>query len=194
MTYFDFLGLFLLIPIGLLLAVAFWDRARGREIPLAMRAWPPAAAILLHAVIALLYTTIWDNYLVATRVWWYDPALVTGLTIAYVPIEEYTFFILQPILAGLWLIFLFKRVRLPERQICPREAAVLGSGGDGRLLAGVAASFSQRLAAGYLYGPGIGLGAAADCPAACFWRGYSLAVPAVGPPGHRAYDPLPQRG
>lgn len=121
MTYFDFLGLFLLIPIGLLLAVAFWDRARGREIPLAMRAWPPAAAILLHAVIALLYTTIWDNYLVATRVWWYDPALVTGLTIAYVPIEEYTFFILQPILAGLWLIFLFKRVRLPERQPAPAK-------------------------------------------------------------------------
>jgi len=113
MTYFGFLGLFLLIPIVLLLAVALWDRARGREIPAAMRAWPPAAAVLLHVVIALLYTTLWDNYLVATRVWWYDPALVTGLTIAYVPIEEYTFFILQPILAGLWLLFLLRRMRLP---------------------------------------------------------------------------------
>lgn len=109
MTYFDFLGLFLLIPIGALLVVALWDRARGREIPAVMHAWSPAAAIALHVVIALLYTTIWDNYLVATRVWWYDPALVTGLTIAYVPIEEYTFFILQPILAGLWLIFLLRR-------------------------------------------------------------------------------------
>jgi putative membrane protein len=77
-----------------------------------MHAWSPAAAILLHVVIALLYTTIWDNYLVATRVWWYDPALVTGLTIAYVPIEEYTFFILQPILAGLWLLFLLRHVNL----------------------------------------------------------------------------------
>ncbi|NCF65228.1 MAG: lycopene cyclase domain-containing protein [Chloroflexi bacterium] len=112
MTYFDFLGLYLLIPIGLLMAVAIWDRTRGRDIPAAMRAWSPAAAIFLHVVIALVYTTIWDNYLVATRVWWYDPALVTGLTIAYVPIEEYTFFILQPILAGLWLLFVLRRVKL----------------------------------------------------------------------------------
>lgn len=116
MTYFDFLALFLLIPIAALFVVAVLDRARGREIPAEMRAWSPASAIILHAVIALLYTTIWDNYLVATRVWWYDPALVTGLTIAYVPIEEYAFFILQPILAGLWLIFLFRRVRLPGGQ------------------------------------------------------------------------------
>ncbi len=77
-----------------------------------MHAWSPAAAIFLHVVIALIYTTIWDNYLVATRVWWYDPALVTGLTIAYVPIEEYTFFILQPILAGLWLLFLLRHLKL----------------------------------------------------------------------------------
>lgn len=116
MTYFGFLGLFLMIPIGVLLAVALWDRARGREIPAAMRAWPPAAAIILHAVIALLYTTLWDNYLVATRVWWYDPALVTGITIAYVPIEEYTFFVVQPILAGLWLLFLLRRLRMPAGQ------------------------------------------------------------------------------
>lgn len=116
MTYFDFLGLFLLIPIGLLLAAAVWDRARGREIPRAMQGWSPVAAILLHVVIALLYTTIWDNYLVATRVWWYDPSLVTGLTIAYVPIEEYTFFILQPILAGLWLLFLLRHMRLETGQ------------------------------------------------------------------------------
>jgi lycopene cyclase domain-containing protein len=113
MTYFDFLALFLLIPIIVLLAVAWWDRRHGNQIPAAMNAWTPAAAIVLHVVIALLYTTIWDNYLVATRVWWYDPALVTGLTIAYVPIEEYTFFILQPILAGLWLVFLMRRLSLP---------------------------------------------------------------------------------
>jgi len=117
MTYFDFLALFLLIPIAILLAVVWIDRAHGREIPAAMKAWSPAAAIVLHVVIALLYTTIWDNYLVATRVWWYDPALVTGLTIAYVPIEEYTFFILQPILAGLWLLFLLKRLPLPGGKV-----------------------------------------------------------------------------
>ena len=59
---------------------------------------------------ALVYTTPWDNYLVATRVWWYDPQLVTGLVIGWVPIEEYTFFILQPLLAGLWLLLLARRL------------------------------------------------------------------------------------
>ena len=116
MTYLGFLGIYLLIPIGLLLILILWDRNQGREIPVALRAWPPAAAIFLHVIIAVLYTTIWDNYLVATRVWWYDPALVTGVTIAYVPIEEYTFFILQPILAGVWLLFLLQRMRLPAAQ------------------------------------------------------------------------------
>jgi len=93
-----------------------WDRNQGREIPAALYAWPPAASIFLHVIIAILYTTIWDNYLFATRVWWYDPALVTGVTIAYVPIEEYTFFILQPILAGLWLLLLLQRMHLPAAQ------------------------------------------------------------------------------
>ena len=44
-------------------------------------------------------------HLVATQVWWYDPQLVTGLLIGWVPIEEYLFFILQPLLTGLWLAF-----------------------------------------------------------------------------------------
>ena len=116
MTYLGFLVIFLLIPIGLLIILILWDRNQGREIPAALYAWPPAAAIFLHVVIAVLYTTIWDNYLVATRVWWYEPALVTGATIAYVPIEEYTFFILQPILAGLWLLLLLQRMHLPAAQ------------------------------------------------------------------------------
>jgi lycopene cyclase domain-containing protein len=68
-------------------------------------------AIALHVAIALVYTTPWDNYLVATRVWWYDPALVAGFTIGWVPIEEYTFFILQPVLGGLWLWLLIGRFR-----------------------------------------------------------------------------------
>ncbi|MGB3717634.1 MAG: lycopene cyclase domain-containing protein [Candidatus Promineifilaceae bacterium] len=110
MTYFSFLVYFLVIPIILLGIVAIVDRRRGTSLPVTLRAWPPWAAILLHVFVALLYTTLWDNYLVATRVWWYDPELVTGITLGWVPIEEYTFFILQPILAGLWLLFLARRL------------------------------------------------------------------------------------
>lgn len=112
MTYLGFLFLFLAVPIVILASIAVLDHRRGRRLPEALCGWPAWLAILLHVVIALGYTTLWDNYLVATRVWWYDPALVTGITIGWVPIEEYTFFVLQPILAGLWLLFLMRRLPL----------------------------------------------------------------------------------
>jgi len=54
--------------------------------------------------IALTYTTPWDNYLIATRVWWYDPALVSGITGWWVPIEEYLFMFLQPLFTGCCLL------------------------------------------------------------------------------------------
>jgi lycopene cyclase domain-containing protein len=57
--------------------------------------------------LAVSYTTPWDNYLVATKVWWYGEDRVLG-TIGYVPIEEYMFFILQTIFTGL-LCFFFQR-------------------------------------------------------------------------------------
>ena len=56
--------------------------------------------------VAVAYTTPWDNYLVASGVWWYDPKLVTGITIGWVPIEEYTFFVVQTVMTGLFYLFL----------------------------------------------------------------------------------------
>jgi lycopene cyclase domain-containing protein len=111
MTYFGFLLRFLGVPLILLAILLAW-RSRRQGHSGAGTTSPPAwAAILLHALIALVYTTPWDNYLVATRVWWYDPALVTGFTLGYVPIEEYTFFVLQPILSGFWLLALVPYMR-----------------------------------------------------------------------------------
>ncbi len=69
MTYFSFLFYFLVIPIFILGIITIIDHRRGASLPATLQAWPPWAAILLHVVIALLYTTLWDNYLVATRVW-----------------------------------------------------------------------------------------------------------------------------
>jgi putative membrane protein len=48
-------------------------------------------------------------------VWWYDPQSVTGLVLGWVPIEEYTFFVVQPILAGLWLLMLMRQERAGEQ-------------------------------------------------------------------------------
>ncbi len=115
MSYFGFLLRFLIIPIIFLVGLAWWDNRRGRPVNVTLNSWPIWSAIGLHVLIALVYTTPWDNYLVATRVWWYDPALVTGITFGWVPIEEYTFFILQPILGGLWLHLLMRNTNYELR-------------------------------------------------------------------------------
>lgn len=106
MSYFGFLLRFLVVPILILIGVTLWNERRGRRRAASLQATSVLLAIGVHALIALVYTTPWDNYLVATGVWWYDPALVTGIVFGWVPIEEYTFFILQPILVGMWLVLL----------------------------------------------------------------------------------------
>lgn len=78
--------------------------------PHELQSYPAWIILLGHIVVAVIYTTLWDNYLVATAVWWYDPALVTGITLGWVPLEEYTFFVLQTFLVGLWLLFLARRL------------------------------------------------------------------------------------
>lgn len=120
MTYFGFLALFIGPPLAVL-ALLGW-RARRLPFPVGLSAFNPLSVILAHVLVALIYTTPWDNYLVATRVWWYDPALVTGLTLGWVPIEEYTFFIVQTLMTGLWLLWLARKVSLPRGEVCSRVA------------------------------------------------------------------------
>lgn len=110
MTYFGFLTLFLGPPLMLLFIATWRDQLRNRPLPPALQSWPISIVLLAHVIVAVLYTTPWDNYLVATRVWWYDSALVTGVVLGWVPIEEYTFFVLQTILTGLWTIYLARRL------------------------------------------------------------------------------------
>ena len=64
------------------------------------------SGITVLATLALIYTTPWDNFLVAHKVWWYGPNRVLG-TIGYVPIEEYCFFILQTYMTGFWTFLLW---------------------------------------------------------------------------------------
>lgn len=108
MTYFGFLAIFIGIPLLILTGLLVLARQRQYDMPDRFRGWPGWAAITALVVIAFTYTTPWDNYLVATGVWWYDPDLVTGIIWGWVPIEEYTFFVVQPILGGLWLLVLFR--------------------------------------------------------------------------------------
>ena len=115
MSYFGFLAQFLVVPIIIMALLNLWDWRRGKALPEALRAYPPLRMLTILVVIAVVYTTPWDNYLVATKVWWYDPQLVTGIVLGWVPLEEYTFFVLQPILVGLWLLWLAKRVPQPSQ-------------------------------------------------------------------------------
>jgi lycopene cyclase domain-containing protein len=60
-----------------------------------------AGAVL--ALLALAYTTPWDNYLVYKGIWSYPPGRVMA-TIGWVPIEEYMFFVIQTALTSLWFL------------------------------------------------------------------------------------------
>ena len=112
MTYFVFLLSFLIIPILILLILNRRDSRYSTSNFTGRNVW---RAILIHVVLAVLYTTPWDNYLVASGVWYYKPQLVSGLILGYVPIEEYTFFILETILTGLWWWFLANRLSQPSK-------------------------------------------------------------------------------
>jgi len=108
MTYFGFLAIFLVVPLALLFALHLYDKKINRVLPTQWQSWPVWQVISAQALIAVVYTTPWDNYLVATRTWWYNPGLVTGFLIGYVPIEEYTFFVLQTFLTGVFLLTLVR--------------------------------------------------------------------------------------
>lgn len=112
MTYFGFLLRFLVLPILALLAVTWLDGRARRPLRRfdGSKVW---IIVAVHVALALVYTTPWDNYLVATGVWSYNPALVTGIVFGYVPLEEYTFFVLETVLAGLWWTFLARRMPAP---------------------------------------------------------------------------------
>ena len=113
MTYFGFLAKFVVIPLVIIGGLTLYDRWRGHVLPKRLGGLPAWIALAAHVLVALLYTTPWDNYLVATRVWWYDPQLVTEVTLGWVPIEEYTFFVLQTLLTGLWLLWLARHLPPP---------------------------------------------------------------------------------
>jgi lycopene beta-cyclase len=120
MAYFSFLAVFIGIPLALMALLTWRDRRNGKALPPSLSQLPGWLLIVAHVIAAVIWTTPWDNYLVATGVWYYNPALVSGVTLGWVPIEEYAFFVVQTVLTGLWLLWLGRRVRPAAWPIAPR--------------------------------------------------------------------------
>jgi lycopene cyclase domain-containing protein len=97
-TYLEFLALFLIPPILLMLVL---ERRRLRRALL----WQLPVVIGL----AILYTAPWDRVLILERVWTYPAGRVLGGTVLRVPVEEYGFYVLQVILAGLVTAAVWRR-------------------------------------------------------------------------------------
>lgn len=119
LTYLGYLALVVVPP-----ATALVVAARMRRLP----AYRWAAAGLM-ATIALLYTTPWDNYLVARGVWYYGDGTVF-LRMWHAPLGEYLFVVVQSVGTALWLSILLDRTgvrsvsRRRLRDVKGRERAV----------------------------------------------------------------------
>ena len=94
-TYLQFHAAFLVPPLAALaLLASARPRARWRR--------SLAVGVPVLAGLALVYTTPWDNHLIAEGVWWYgDGAVAARLWLA--PLGEYLFILLQPVVTALWL-------------------------------------------------------------------------------------------
>jgi putative membrane protein len=106
MTYFTFLTVVLLPPILVLSAIVYRVRS-GLNLPSAVR------AVVFLVVIAVVYTTPWDNYLIYRGVWTYGADRVLGV-IGFVPVEEYGFMALQALMTGLLTVMLYRGVDRTE--------------------------------------------------------------------------------
>ncbi|MEF8907559.1 MAG: lycopene cyclase domain-containing protein [Haloarculaceae archaeon] len=97
LTYLEFHLLFLLPVLSLLSVSLLARRVERPRLNL--------AGLAVIVVLALLYTTPWDNYLIAQGVWAYGEGRVAG-RLWLAPAGEYLFILLQPVAAAFWLFHL----------------------------------------------------------------------------------------
>ena len=96
LSYLDFLAVFVGLPLSVLAVGSVISRRRDRA-PWRVQ----VGGIALMVALALVYTTPWDNYLIARGVWSYGDGVVT-MRIWWMPLGEYLFVVVQSILVGVW--------------------------------------------------------------------------------------------
>ena len=94
LSYLGFLAAFVCLPVAVLAAVIASRPRTATDRHL-------LAGTALLAVVAIGYTTPWDNYLIAQGVWTYGAGRVLGY-VWHAPVEEYGFVVGQTALVGLW--------------------------------------------------------------------------------------------
>jgi lycopene cyclase domain-containing protein len=100
MKYSKFLWVFVL-PLVVVSGLIALPRMNKREL----------LAVLLLPIIAVVWTTPWDNYLVASGVWRYDKTKVWNVILGYVPLEEYLFFVLQSLAVAFPTLMILRVMR-----------------------------------------------------------------------------------
>ena len=79
------------------------------------------------ALIALVYTTPWDSYMIRRGVWSYGDG-VTVARLLEIPLGEYVFFVVQPLITGAWLYVLLSRAETRDAgDWTPRWALTLAA-------------------------------------------------------------------
>lgn len=118
MTYLQFHLIFTL-------PVIFYLKLTGPRV-LARDMTKAAISLFVISMIAFLWTTPWDNYLIQQGIWGYGEGRVLG-TLGYVPLEEYFFFVAQPLLTGFWLYRLIWKSKLIQPAAPSNRARYVGS-------------------------------------------------------------------
>jgi hypothetical protein len=119
LDYLTYLALTLLPPAVILGAAVRRRAADPRRVLL---------GTVAVALIAVVYTVPWDGALIRRGVWWYGTG-VTRVRFGSIPLGEYCFFVLQPLLTGLWLGVAVPRVAdAPADRFGARLAGVWGWG------------------------------------------------------------------
>jgi len=121
MTYLAFLLWFVIGPALVLGLALHWTGRGDQKVKIRLRRHWLGTSIL--ALIALLWTTPWDNAIIAKGVWSYGSDRVLA-TVGLVPVEEYAFMILMPFFnAGVMGWFLAKEGPIPSNWRSPQPKA-----------------------------------------------------------------------
>lgn len=117
-TYVEFHALFVVPALAVLVgAVGLRSRRTASDVR------PLAVAVI--ALVAMLYTAPWDNYLILRGVWSYGTDSVAAV-VWHAPVEEYLFILLQPMVAALWLHLISPGVPPDDATVVSRRDRAVG--------------------------------------------------------------------